>query len=550
MGGERIFLIGLSGSGKSTVASLVASELGWDCADTDRIVEAVAGSPVAGIFASEGEARFREREVEALELVAQRDRVVVATGGGAPTTPGGRLALARGLVVWLQVAPAVAAARLGSHEEGEVRPLLRGDLRARLEGQLEARRGLYELADATVDAGLQSPAEVAAEIVRAWRRAGPGGASARIALAGPTPAEGGVAAIVRTRPGASACPVVVRRGALSGLGPICREASLSGRAFILSDANVEPLYGSAAAASLGEAGFEAIRITIPAGEEHKNTATLQRVYDRMLAERIERTDFAVCLGGGVVTDLGGFAAATILRGIGFVHVPTTMLGVVDAAIGGKVAIDHPLGKNMVGAFAQPRAVVIDPAVLETLPEREVRAGWAELIKHGLILDESLVGELERRAGQPGSLAAEDLIARSVAIKAAVVSEDEREGGHRTLLNYGHTIGHAIEAVTGYSSYLHGEAVAVGMHAAGLIAVELGVLDKRSLDRQQALLRAYGLPERAPGVDPEAVLQATRGDKKVRAGSVRWVFLGQVGQAIICDDVPGHSVRRAVESVLR
>ncbi len=550
MSAGRIFLVGLSGSGKSAVARLVAAELGWDSADTDRLIEAAAGRPVAAIFADEGEARFREREVEALEFVARRDGVVVATGGGAPTTHGGRGAIARGFVVWLHVTPEEAAARLEAHEDGEVRPLLRGDARARLAAQLEARRALYELADAAVVADSRSPENVAAEVVRLWREAGPAGASGRMALAGPPPSEPGVAAVVRTQSEGASYPVVVRRGAMASLGRACREAGLTGRAFILTDATVGPLYGASAAASLGEAGFGTVTVTIPAGEEHKNVATLQSVYDRMLAERVERADFAVCLGGGVVTDLGGFAAATILRGIGFVHVPTTLLGMVDAAIGGKVAVDHPLGKNMVGVFAQPRAVVIDPAVLDTLPERELRAGFAELIKNGLILDEGLVDELELRAGGPGSLVAEDLIARSVAIKAAVVSEDEREGGRRTLLNYGHTIGHAIEAVTGYSELLHGEAVAVGMHAAGLMAVELGMLDQAALDRQQALLRAYGLPEHAPGADLEAVLRATRGDKKVREGSVRWVLLDRIGHAVVRADVPDAVVRRAAGAVLR
>ncbi|MCE7929236.1 MAG: 3-dehydroquinate synthase [Dehalococcoidia bacterium] len=550
MSGERIFLIGLSGSGKSTVARLVARELGWDSADTDRLVEAVAGKPVAEVFAAEGEPRFREREVEALEIVARRERIVVATGGGAPTTPAGRLALARGFVVWLKVTPRQAAERLEAQDNGEVRPLLQGDAGSRLEEQLEARRALYELADATVDVDARSPGQVAAEVARLWRESSPGEPHGRLAIAGPLPGHGEPAAIVRTAAPPANYPVLVRRGLLASLGEVCRDSGLNGRAFVLTDAEVGPLFGSAAAASLARAGFSTVAITIPAGELHKNHTTLQHVYDCMLKERIERTDFAVCLGGGVVTDLGGFAAATVLRGIPFVHVPTTMLAMVDAAIGGKVAIDHSLGKNMIGAFAQPQAVVIDPAVLDTLPGREVRAGWAELIKHGLILDEQLVSELEARAGSPGSLAAEDLIARSVAIKAAVVSEDERESGRRSLLNYGHTIGHAIEAVTGYGTYLHGEAVAVGMHAAGLISVELGMLDAQSLERQQSLLRAYGLPERAPGADPGAVLQATRSDKKVREGRVRWVLLSRIGQAVIRAGVPGDVVTRAVTSVLR
>jgi 3-dehydroquinate synthase len=250
-----------------------------------------------------------------------------------------------------------------------------------------------------------------------------------------------------------------------------------------------------------------------------------------------------------VTDLAGFAAATCLRGIDFVHVPTSLLAMADAAIGGKTGVDHPKGKNMIGAFAQPRAVVIDPQLLKTLPERHLRNGWAELIKHGLILDERLVRDLEFESRNGPPMMSAELIARSVAIKAEVVSDDEREAGRRTLLNYGHTIGHAIESVTGYSQYLHGEAISVGMRAAGIISHELGMLSADDLARQQQLLRTFGLPDSAPRVSVEAVLEATLSDKKVRAGSVRWVLLEGIGNAVTRDGVPDEVVRRAVETVL-
>jgi len=547
----RIFLIGLSGSGKSTVAGLVAGALGWDAADTDRMIEAATGKSVSDLFAGEGEARFRRREIAALEQVCGLDCVVVATGGGAPTTPEGRHAIGQGFAVWLDVSPARAAARLQDHEIGEVRPLLLGDTQRRLEAQLEARRPLYELADAVLDVNGMTPAQIAAEVVRLWHESrAVGGVGSRMAAGVPWTPETGTAAVVRTPAASATYEVTVRHDALRDVGPICLDAGLTGRAFIVTDDIVGPLYGSAVQAALTGAGFGTVVVTIPTGEEHKTFVTLQSVLDRMLAERIERSDFAVCLGGGVVTDLGGFAAATILRGIDFVHVPTTLLGMVDAAIGGKVAVDHPRGKNMIGVFAQPRAVIIDPSVLATLPPRQVHAGWAEIIKHGLILDERLVCELEARVGDPPALMAGDLIARSVAIKAAVVSEDERESGLRTLLNYGHTLGHAIEAVTGYSRYLHGEAVAIGMHAAGRMAVDLGMLEPADLERQQALIRAYELPERAPGLDLDAVLDATRGDKKVRAGAVRWVLLERIGHAADRSSVPEAVVRRAAAAVLR
>ncbi len=550
MSADRIFLIGLSGSGKSTVARLVADALGWDAADTDRMIEATAGKTVSELFAAEGEARFRLREIAALEQVCRTERVVVATGGGAPTTAEGRLCIGRGFSTWLAVTPGIAAARLCDDEAGEARPLLLDDPQRRLEAQLVARRAVYQLADAVIDVDGMSPPRVAAEVVRLWRESRAMAAPvSRMATGDPREGELGTAAVVRTPAASSTYPVIVRKDALHDVGRICHAAGLAGRAFVITDDSVGPLYLPALDAALGEAGFGRVVVTIPSGEEHKTLATLASVLDRMLADRVERSDFVVCLGGGVVTDLGGYAAATILRGIDFVHVPTTLLGMVDAAIGGKVAVDHPRGKNMIGVFAQPRAVVIDPSVLATLPPRQIHAGWAEIIKHGLILDEQLTVALESRAGDPSALMATDLIARSVAIKVAVVSADEREGGLRTLPNYGHTLGHAIEAATGFSRYLHGEAVAIGMHAAGRIAVDIGMLSPAELDRQQALIRAYGLPETAPGLDVDSVLDATRADKKVRAGSVRWVLLDRVGNAVIRADVPDAVVRRAAAAVL-
>ncbi|MBI2767878.1 MAG: 3-dehydroquinate synthase [Chloroflexi bacterium] len=551
MGADRIVLVGLSGSGKSTVGHELARRLGWDFVDTDAAVAEQAGRSIPDLFRDEGEPAFRAREQEALTAAMRRSRVVVATGGGAPTTVEGRRAIGEGFAVWLVISPAAAASRLSRDPMTETRPLLGGDPAARLAVLLEDRQRYYELADAAVDVEALDPEHVAEEIIRLWHEAG-GRDVPKAPRFGVEPTEAmfgpPVVAVVRT--GAATCPIVVQAGAIEHLGDFCREAGLRGRAFVLTDANVGPLFAAAALGSLQAADIPAASFEIPAGEEQKNLGTVSAVYDWLLGERVERSDFVVCLGGGVVTDLGGYAAATTLRGLPFVHVPTTLLGMVDASVGGKTGVDHPRGKNLIGAFAQPRAVVIDPRVLESLPARQRRAGWAEVIKHGLILDEPLVADLERGAGDPASMLSPGLIGRSVAIKAGVVSEDEREAGRRTLLNYGHTIGHAIEAVTGYSDYLHGEAVAIGMHAAGLISAELGLLRASALDRQQALIRAYGLPETGPGLDPAAVLAATQSDKKVRAGRIQWVVLAAIGDATTRDGVPDAVVRNALETVLR
>lgn len=547
---ERIVLVGISGSGKSTVGHVLAQRLGWEFVDTDTVVEAQAGRGIPELFRDEGEAAFRDRERGALESVMEREGVVVATGGGAPTTGASRELLGRGFSVWLAVSPARAAARLSENPATEERPLLAGDVEGRLASLLGARRAWYELADAAIDVETLNPEQAADEIIRLWReaRVRPLAAGPRFGSESTATPRGLVAATVTT-PNAPEYPILVGDDLLRTIGGICRDAGLRGRAFVVTDSGAGPLFAETVLASLRAADYVATSFTIPAGEEQKHLGTVGTVYDWLLGARVERSDFVVCLGGGVVTDLGGFVAATTLRGIDFVHVPTTLLGMVDASVGGKTGVDHAMGKNLIGAFAQPRAVVIDPRVLRTLPERQRRAGWAEVIKHGLILDEALVADLEAGASDPQAMLSPDLIGRSVAIKAAVVSEDEREAGRRTLLNYGHTIGHALEAVTGFSAYLHGEAVAIGMRAAGTMAVELGMLPAAELERQQRLIRAYGLPESAPGVPVEAVLAATQSDKKARAGRIQWVLLERIGQATTRDDVPTGLVRDTLKLVL-
>ncbi len=539
---DTIVLVGLSGSGKSTVGRILAERLGWTFAGTDEEIARLHESTVGDVFTQLGEPRFREQEARLLDRMAGQPTTVVATGGGVLTTPRGRQAAARGLVVWLRISPGEAHRRLGAGPGIEHRPLLARDTLARLKSLLAARSHLYGRADAIVDVDQRTPEEVATAIGALWRQhelwSRP--------LDRLDPLRG-IAAEVRTQHSSSTYPIVVRDDSLSELGAVCREVGLRGRAFVLTDETIAPLYRNQAHLALAACGYATESQVIPPGEDHKDLATLATIYDWLLDRRIERSDFLVCLGGGVVTDMGGFAAASILRGVPFVHVPTTLLGMVDAAVGGKAGIDHARGKNMIGAFAQPSAVVIDPLVLATLPERHLRNGWAELVKHGLILDSALLAELEAAAASPVPTAQH--IARSVAIKAQVVSADEREAGLRTLLNYGHTIGHAIEAATGYTKYLHGEAVAIGMHAAAIISVEMRLLSPADLARQQALLRACGLPEAAPGLDIDAVLDATLSDKKVRGGAVQWVLLDAIGRAVVRDDVPPAIVRRAAEAVL-
>jgi 3-dehydroquinate synthase len=343
-----------------------------------------------------------------------------------------------------------------------------------------------------------------------------------------------------------------RWGALDDLGALMRAAGLRGMAFVISDQAVAERYGKRALASLEAAGFEPALHSIPPGEASKNLDIVREAYDWLLDRRAERSSAIIALGGGVTGDLAGFVAATYLRGTPFVQTPTSLLAMVDASIGGKVGVDHPRGKNLIGAFYAPRLVVQDPSVLTTLPPRSLREGFAEVIKHGFIMDPGMLDILEHDAErllaiQPDLMT--EIVARNAALKADVVTRDEHEGGLRMILNYGHTVGHAIEAVTGYTNVPHGEAISIGMMAAAEIGRRMGVTPAAVGERQARLFERYGLPLRMSGVDVDAIVAATAHDKKVAAKKVRWVLLEDVGKPVIRDDVPGEVVRAVLSDIL-
>jgi 3-dehydroquinate synthase len=344
-----------------------------------------------------------------------------------------------------------------------------------------------------------------------------------------------------------------RWGALADLGSLMRDAGLRGSAFVISDSNVGPQFGERALLALHASGVEAVLTRIPAGESSKSLDTVRDMYDWLIDHRAERGSAVVALGGGVVGDLAGFVAATYLRGVPFVQCPTSLLSMVDASIGGKVGVDHPRGKNLIGAFYPPRLVVQDTSLLASLPSRSLREGFAEVIKHGFIMDEPMLDLLERDAKRLLSVEPElmtEVVARNAALKAKVVSEDEREGGLRMTLNYGHTIGHAIEAVTGYGPILHGEAISIGMMAAAAIGNHMSITLPEILERQRALFELYRLPITAPGVDVNAVFAATKLDKKVVGKKLRWVLLEAAGHPVVRDDVPDEIVRGVLAELFK
>ena len=353
-------------------------------------------------------------------------------------------------------------------------------------------------------------------------------------------------------------PILIGEGLLGRLGSFLVERGFQSgtRVLVVTNPEVRGFHGAEALTGLESSGFAVRTLVLEAGEERKTPATVAAIHDAAFAHRLERGSLIVALGGGVVGDMAGFAAATWLRGIAVVQVPTTLLAMVDAAIGGKTGVNHPGGKNLIGAFHQPKMVLIDPRVLATLPEREFRAGMAEVIKYAVIGDDQLFNDLEQAAVRDpqGALASREaigpellqrLLERSAAAKARVVAADEREGGLRAILNYGHTLGHAVENLSGYGTWLHGEAVGLGMVAAGAIAVAMGLWSQADQDRQRRLVAAAGLPMGWPALDPEAVLTSLQADKKVRQGKVRFVLPTGVGSVTIRDDVDPATIRAAL-----
>ena len=345
--------------------------------------------------------------------------------------------------------------------------------------------------------------------------------------------------------------ILIDRNILARIGKGLKEANIDGNILVVTNSTVGPLYGEKLIKSLEKSDLKAAYFELPDGEENKSLTWASRLYEVMLNHGMERDSTIVALGGGVVGDLAGFVAATYMRGISFVQLPTSLEAQVDASIGGKVAVNLPQGKNLVGAFYQPRGVFIDPDTLRTLPGRELRAGLAEVIKYGLIGDRDFFDYLVENMESILNLnmeALEYIIDASCRTKAKVVEEDEREGGLRMILNYGHTIGHALEAVGGYTALRHGEAVAIGMALNARIALRMGRLDEKSLTAIEDLIASAGLPITLPqDLDTSNIIEAMRRDKKVLSGRIRFVLPEGIGKVFITDEVAEDLLREILKN---
>ncbi len=543
---ERLMLTGMSGAGKSTVGRLVAETLGWDFVDMDDEIEARVGRTIPTIFAEDGEPAFRALEADLLaELLQVRD-AVISTGGGAVCNDIARLAIrdsATTLSAWLTATPEVLLARVQAHADETRttdRPMLAADDQLeRMRSLIEQRTGYYGAADITIPVGKRSAERTAADLVEL------------VNLANGRPSE----VILRTDSAESS--IRVGQGVADTVAEVVTDRWPKAQAVWvgvdarMAAANQEYLDALAESLAVPVHVYD-----IPAGETSKSLERYGEILDWMLTNGVRRSDVVIALGGGVVGDLMGFAAATVLRGIGLIQIPTTLLSMVDSSVGGKTGINHTTGKNLIGAFYQPPVVLVDPRFLRTLPDREFRSGFGEVIKHGVI-------QASTPGGDPGFLAevlrlnaagllslSEPLISwvirQNISLKASVVAADEREAGLRQILNLGHTIGHGIEAA-GYQ-LLHGEAIAVGMVAALTVAVERGDIDASVRTELMETLRAFGLPVGA-SADASVVLQKMGADKKVFAGKQNWVLPKAGDGVFVTNEVSAEHIDVALEFVL-
>ena len=526
--GGTIWLVGMMGAGKSAVGQALAARLGLPFVDSDAAIEAETGATIPELFAARGEPAFRALERAAIERVAGR-AAVVALGGGAIAQPGAadRLA-ATGTVIHLRARPETLLARIGDAAE---RPLLAGldaaGRVARLEELLASRAAAYARATLVIDTDAGDVASVAARAAAAL--------------------EGEAMRTVQVPLGERSYPIRIGVDILDQAGAAIAEHTKARRVAIVTVPEVGRRYAARLERSLRAAGIQSRRLVVPDGERSKSQRVLGRLYEELVDMDADRGTAVVALGGGVVGDLAGFLAATWMRGVAFVQVPTTMLAMADASVGGKVAIDLPRGKNLVGAFHQPRLVWMDLATLRSLPMRQRANGLVEVIKHGVIRDAALFERFERDvervlALEPGPTL--DVLERSCQIKAEVVSQDEREAGLRMILNFGHTLAHAIETLLGYRKLLHGEAVAIGMVFAARRSEALGHAPAGIADRIEALLQRAGLPTAVPDLPRRAYLDALRVDKKRRDAHVRFVVLRDLGQADIVPLTPAEILPRS------
>ncbi|MCK4898717.1 MAG: 3-dehydroquinate synthase [Anaerolineales bacterium] len=507
----HIFLYGPSGSGKSTVGKLLSQDLNLPYLDLDTEIEKNSGKTIPALITEHGESAFRDAESNILQQCVSGADLVIALGGGALISDENRtLVETNGKVLFLETDISTLSTRLA--QDKNQRPLLTDEIETSLKALLKKRQAHYESFPLRVDAS--GPPELVAQNIQLLL---------------------GRYHLQAMEPGYD---VLVQEGGLKTLGEMLKSRAVDGPILVVSDMNVAPLYSERVKTSLQAAGYVTNEIAIPDGEEHKTIETISILWRGFLNANLDRKSTIIALGGGVVGDLVGFASATFMRGCGWVAFPTTLLAMVDASLGGKTGFDLPEGKNLVGAFHPPRFVLIDPDVLSTLPERELRAGLAEVVKHGVVSDPELF-DLCSQGWDDINNCLPEVVRRGLSVKVKVIEEDPFEEDYRAVLNFGHTVGHAVELVSKFN-LLHGEAVAIGMVAETRFAERLSVADQGLSDKLAETLVKLGLPIEIPENLPHSeLIRAMKEDKKRSAGVVRFalpVHIGEVKVGIEVDNL--------------
>ncbi len=528
---SNIVLTGFMASGKSAVGRRLAERLEREFIDLDELIVSRIGLSIPEIFLQQGETAFRSIESDLCRELSQRDGLVISTGGGTFVSPANRaLFQSNSLIVRLHCSVEETLRRLDV-EGAPGRPLLNvSDRLAEINRLLAARESAYAAIPWQIDTTAHGVEEIVEQML---------------------PIVQSVYLPVRHTTGQY--PIYISNGILDSLGAFLSASGLPTgvRVAVVANPTVAALYSQRVSSALHTAGYRPCPCTLPDGEAFKNLAAVESLYQQFLDHQLDRHDIILALGGGVTGDVAGFAAATYLRGLRFVQVPTTLLAMVDSSVGGKTGVDLPQGKNLVGAFKQPEAVIMDPTVLSTLPVEELRSGLVEAIKHGVIGDPFLFEQIESSPGQFlvwwGDKGAE-LLARAVSVKIRVVEEDPFESGLRATLNLGHTLGHAVEQTSGYV-LRHGEAVGLGMIAAAHFAVILGLAQAHLPNRITSILKQWGLPVRLPAMNIDSILNSILRDKKKRGSSIRWVLPAEVGRVEYNQTVPLDLVEEIVQKMM-
>ncbi|WP_299028978.1 3-dehydroquinate synthase [uncultured Thermanaerothrix sp.] len=524
---RRIILTGFMGTGKTTVGKIVAERLGVPFVDLDEEISRRAQRSIAEIFDREGEAAFRALESRILReiLEVKHENVVLATGGGTLLSPSNRLLCEQaGLVICLTCTPEVLKERLQAEEIAQ-RPLLNAeDPKQALQILWEERQKAYAEIFWQLDTSRKSPDQIANSVIRL--------------------AE--IVSIEVNYPG-GCYKILIGERLSETVGTVLQSYQVppGTQVAIITNETIAALHALSLTTYLQAEGYPTTLIVIPDGEVYKTPETALYLYEQLLEARIDRGNLIIALGGGVIGDIAGFVASTYMRGLPILHIPTSLLAMVDASIGGKTGLDLPQGKNLIGTFKQPLAILVDPSYLSTLPPDELRSGMAEVIKHGIVGDPNLFAllEMEPRDTAPRK----EVLAQAIAVKARVVQADPYEQDLRAILNLGHTIGHALETLSNYM-LRHGEAVSIGMAVEAMLAEQLGVTSRKTVERIHNILQKWDLPLFHPLLENEALLEIIHHDKKHKRGKLRWALPSQIGKVILVSDVEEKCVKQAIRSL--